>query len=159
MAQIQAHLLRFRNRPVDAVSDVPAYLKEVREAARRRRDYDLKLLTAAKEDKKKKAQEKEADDENEEIPVAADAAAASAASAESDEKKNVTAEAEEPEQASERDPVALFFASSFNLHQSLSQSVQSLSTAALESQVQQGLRKRNKKKKNKPAQVALNQTQ
>ena len=65
MAQVQNHLLRFRDRPVDAVSDIPNYLAEIRAAARRRKLYEDKLNQSQKSKDKKKKNGSDVEDDNE----------------------------------------------------------------------------------------------
>lgn len=110
------------------------FLREVRDAQKRRKDYETKLRAAMAENKKKIEPEEENKIEEEAVveeKKVEDANVVAVASAE--EEKDIP----------------------------LSQSVQSLTTVALEAQVSEGLRKRKGKKKknnNHPDPIPLNQT-
>jgi hypothetical protein len=79
MAQIQNHLLQFRGKPLDAVNDIPRFVKEIRDNLKRREEYEMKLKS--QENKKRKEKEKkefgdfddddEDDFDDEEAPEAA----------------------------------------------------------------------------------------
>jgi len=48
MAQVQNHLLQFRGKPVESISDIPNYLNEIRKNEKRREDYEAKLRNIKK---------------------------------------------------------------------------------------------------------------
>ncbi len=146
MAQVQGHLLRFRNRPVEAVSDAQNFVAEVRDAARRRKEYENKL----KAEKKKKKNSNDSEEEEETKEAEPEAAVAAAATTSGAAVGGVGGAVVTPAIVAE--PIDM----EKDDDPPLSQSVQSLSTTALEMQVNEGLRKRRTKKKKKS--VALNQT-
>jgi hypothetical protein len=80
MSQIQGHLMQWRDRPVDAVSDVPNLLAEVRAMRKRRKEYEeqLQRKEERKAGEKKKGKEEEEEEEPKEatveMPVLVDAA-------------------------------------------------------------------------------------
>jgi hypothetical protein len=68
MSQIQGHLMQWRDKPVDAVSDVPNLLAEVRAMRKRRKEYEEQLLRKEerKAGEKKKGKEEEGEEGGEE---------------------------------------------------------------------------------------------
>jgi hypothetical protein len=83
MAQIQNHLLQFRGKPLDAVNDIPRFVKEIRDNLKRREEYETKLKI--QQNKKRKEKEKkdfddfdddDEDDDDEEAPEVEDCIAA-----------------------------------------------------------------------------------
>lgn len=70
MAQVQSHLLRFRGSPLEAVSNIPKYLAEIRANQKRRDDYEASLKAPKSSKKKEKDhQVDESSDEDVEIEM------------------------------------------------------------------------------------------
>lgn len=127
---------------VFVVLQVPTFLREVREAQKRRKDYELKLQQAADEKKKKDAENGEPEEDS--VPL---------------EEATVDKVEEEKKEVQKKEVPLATVSKLEEEDLPLAQSVQSLNTTALEAQVNDGLRKRKgKKKKKAAADIPLNQT-